>query len=380
MGSILARRRKDGSIGYTAQIVRKQGKIFLHRENKTFDKEREAKAWLRFREAELDKPGALDELRKPDPPLADVIDKYTQESAKEIGRTKTQVLRSIKGYAIAEMASSTIRSEHIVAFAQELLAGGRSPPTVGNYVSHLAAIFAVARPAWGYQLDQQAIKDAQAALTRLGTIAKSNQRDRRPTLSELGRLMEHFSLIQARRPKSNPMTRIVAFAIFSARRQEEITRITWADLDEAHSRVMVRDMKHPGDKAGNDTWVELPAEALRIIKSMPRTKAEIFPFTTDAIGTAFTRACLLLGINTDDMPDKDRLHFHDLRHEGVSRLFEMGRTIPQAASVSGHRSWQSLQRYSHIRESGDKYAGWEWLEKVGALGARAGQIRTQLDF
>jgi hypothetical protein len=41
------------------------------------------------------------------------------------------------------------------------------------------------------------------------------------------------------------------------------------------------------------------------------------------------------------------LHFHDLRHEGISRLFEMGRTIPQAASVSGHRSWASLQRYSH---------------------------------
>jgi integrase len=56
----------------------------------------------------------------------------------------------------------------------------------------------------------------------------------------------------------------------------------------------------------------------------------------------------------------DDLHFHDLRHEGVSRLFEMGRTIPQVASVSGHRSWQSLQRYTHLRQVGDKYAGWKW--------------------
>lgn len=58
------------------------------------------------------------------------------------------------------------------------------------------------------------------------------------------------------------------------------------------------------------------------------------------------------------------LHFHDLRHEGISRLFEIGYTIPRAASVSGHRSWSSLQRYSHIRQTGDKYKGWKWLDIV----------------
>jgi hypothetical protein len=26
----------------------------------------------------------------------------------------------------------------------------------------------------------------------------------------------------------------------------------------------------------------------------------------------------------------------------------------------GHRTWASLQRYSHIRQSGDKYANWKW--------------------
>ena len=89
---------------------------------------------------------------------------------------------------------------------------------------------------------------------------------------------------------------------------------------------------------------------------MPHTKPEIFPFGTDAISAAFTCACRLL-----DIAD---LHFHDLRHEGVSRLFEMGRTIPLAASVSGHKSWSSLQRYAHLREKGDKLANWPWLPKI----------------
>lgn len=56
----------------------------------------------------------------------------------------------------------------------------------------------------------------------------------------------------------------------------------------------------------------------------------------------------------------DDLRFHDLRHTGISRLFEMGRTIPQVACVSAHRSWSSLKRYAHIRQSGDRLTGWSW--------------------
>jgi len=37
----------------------------------------------------------------------------------------------------------------------------------------------------------------------------------------------------------------------------------------------------------------------------------------------------------------------------------MGWNIPQVSTVSGHRSWQSLKRYAHIRQRGDKYAGWK---------------------
>jgi len=31
------------------------------------------------------------------------------------------------------------------------------------------------------------------------------------------------------------------------------------------------------------------------------------------------------------------LHFHDLRHEGTSRLFEAGLTIEKVALVTGHK-------------------------------------------
>src|SRR5690242_15296792 len=125
MGHVVPRKRRDGSTGYTAQIVlKKDGKV-THREAKTFDRRQAANAWMARREDELAKPGAIQRARQSenDPKLRDVIDRYTNESEREIGRTKAQVLRAIKDYDIAEMRCSDITSADIVAFAQSLPAG-----------------------------------------------------------------------------------------------------------------------------------------------------------------------------------------------------------------------------------------------------------------
>jgi site-specific recombinase XerD len=43
------------------------------------------------------------------------------------------------------------------------------------------------------------------------------------------------------------------------------------------------------------------------------------------------------------------LHFHDLRHEGTSRLFEAGLSIEKVALVTGHKDWRMLQRYTNLK-------------------------------
>jgi len=351
MASIVERKKKDGTPSFMAQIVIKRDGKIVHRENKTFPKRREAVSWGAHRETELAKPGAVEEIKREDPTLSEAITKYVSES-KRLGRTKAQVLKSLKDYDIAKRRCSEIRSEHIVALAREL-AETRSPATVASYLTFLSGVFKVARPAWGYPLDEVAMRDAMVVATKLEFRGRSNQRDRRPTVDEMNRLMEFFA---ARKADAVPMARLAAFAIFSTRREGEIVRIRWDDLDEAHSRILVRDAKDPRGAAGNHIWTELTPEALAIIKTTPRTAEAIFPYKGDTINFAWRDACRLLDI-------KD-LKFHDLRHEGVSRLFEMGRTIPQVASVSGHRSWQNLQRYTHLRQTGDKWQDWKWLSVV----------------
>ena len=350
--------RTDGTTTFTAQVRFKRGGKTVYQETKTFERERVARAWLARRREELEKPGALEKAQSPGGTLADAIRDYTDD-VDRIGKTKAQVLRSLLEFDIASRPMSEIRSQDIVELARQLGRGGRQPQTVQNYLSHLGAVFAVARSAYGYDVDRSVISDALETTRRLGMTGKSGKRDRRPTIEEIDALLAHFEEIRARRPSSNPMAHVVAFALFSTRRQEEITRVEWDDLDERHSRVLVRDMKHPGQKRGNDVFVDLPPEAMEIIRKMPRRDPRIFPFSTDAISAAFTRACKVLDI--------EDLHFHDLRHEGVSRLFEMGWTIPRVSAVSGHRSWSSLQRYAHLRETGDRWAGWPWLERLERL-------------
>lgn len=344
-------------MGYTAQIRLKKAGVIIHTESKTFDRQQAAVIWLKKRESELAEPGALEKTRMPDPPLAKVIEHYLKEARRAYGKTKIQVLNTIMQSDLGKMQCSTIRSTDIMEFAQGL---GVQPQTVGNYLAHLASVFAVARPAWGYQLDKTAIDDARLVARRLGVTSRSNQRDRRPSIDELDKLLDYFGVIQAKRKDAIPMQEVVLFAIFSTRRLEEITRIAWEDLDVARSEIIVRDMKHPGEKIGNDVRVTLPPQALRLILKRgdpDKMKGPIFPFNSDSISASFTRAVKYLAI--------EDLHLHDMRHDGISRLFEMGWTIPQAATVSGHRTWNSLKRYTHMRESGDKYKDWKRLANMG---------------
>lgn len=70
------------------------------------------------------------------------------------------------------------------------------------------------------ELSRDTMRDALEASKRLGLVAKSSSRERRPTRDEMTKLHEFF---QQRR--GMPMDKVLVFAVFSARRQEEITRI-----------------------------------------------------------------------------------------------------------------------------------------------------------
>jgi len=363
---VVERVRADGSKAYLAQIdiVRKGER---YRENRTFDKKQHAEQWIKTRSKdirELIENGQGHELKTKGRKLSDAIQVYLDNHKREMGATKRQVLNTIlNDFDIANRHCSDIGSREIVTLAQELSNGGRSPSTVHIYLSALSSVFAVAKLAWGFDLDRSATIDAMTVCNRLGITGRSKARDRRPTRDELEAILEYFETSYLNHPGSAPMHKITLFAMFSTRRESEIARAKHTDLDPETSRLFIKDMKHPGKKAGNDVWCDLPAPALQVAQSMKPFKSKvekkrelIFGTSKDVISRRWTEACRMLGI--------EDLVFHDLRHEGISRLFEMGETIPQVAAVSGHRSWASMQRYTHLQTRGDRYRDWEWIERV----------------
>jgi len=182
-------------------------------------------------------------------------------------------------------------------------------------------------------------QEAREACATLRLIGKARKRARRPTPQELARLRDYFAARDRR--ADIPMVAIMDFAIASARRQVEITRLEWTDNDEIGRTGLVRDAKHPRHKEGNHRRFKYTPEAWAIVEQQPRKSEYIFPFDAQSVGAAFTRACGILGIQD--------LHFHDLRHEATSRLFERGYQIHEVAQFTLHDSWNELKHYANLK-------------------------------
>lgn len=341
MGTIIARKRRDGTTGYTAQIrLKRDGKI-VHAETETFGRRQLALEWMRRREAELDQRRARGEPLGQRVTLGELIAWYETDVGELTpwGRTKTADLARLRGYAIAERQVARLAAADYIEHVEDRRRAGAGPATAGNDLIWLRQVLRSARASEGVHVDLQALDDATDELRRRKLIGKSRQRDRRLAADEERRLREYFAG-RDRRARI-PMVDIMDFALASARRLEEITRLAWADVDLERGVATLRDVKHPRHKTGNDRQFRLFADAAAVVARQPRTGDRVFPYEAKSIGAAFARACQFLEI--------EGLHFHDLRHEATSRLFERGHSIQEVAQVTLHESWATLRRYTHLR-------------------------------
>lgn len=223
MATIRARKRTDGSISYTAQIRLFRDGVQVYQESQTFARKQATRAWVRKREAELDQPGAIERANRRGATVKEMIDRYLieMEKVRPLGKIKLATLRAVSESYLGKLNDQDINSQQLVEYAVWRMGkegGGVKPQTVGNGLAHLGAVLSIARPAWGYEVDTHAMTDARKVLKKLGYNMRSRERDRRPTLEELDKLLKHFQGIQARRPTSINMLKMTGFALFSTRR------------------------------------------------------------------------------------------------------------------------------------------------------------------
>ncbi len=328
MASIEKRTKADGTIVYKASIVIKKMGIIVHRESKTFIKQKLAKDWGLRREVELQETTVY----KKRPPLAlgKVIQMYLDQF--DTGRTKTSDMKKLINTDIAKLNIHTLTSADIIAHVRKRNESCQAQ-TAGNDLIWMNMVLRTMSGVIELDTDLSIIASAREVLRNHGLIAKSNKRTRRPTRQELWALSKYFG-------RGHYMLYQMWFAIFSCRRQAEITKIQWADIKHENATCLIRDLKDP--KAKNKTRrCKLPKSAYKIIMRQPHSSPiYVFPYNSRTVSANFTRACQVLCI--------EDLHFHDLRREGTSRLFEAGLSIQQVAQVTLHEQWSTLKIYVNL--------------------------------
>lgn len=266
--------------------------------------------------------------------VADLIEQYRKLRA----ATRPIVRKSTEHYTLVTLERTlgsiqrtALTAEGLLGWARMRADEGVQPYTVKCELSKLTTVLRYCAPELLPQIDASVPK-----LSYLGLIGASKPRERRPSAEELQLILQWLEQHAGR-----PMRDCVLFASLTAMRRSECVGLLWSDLDEHQRMVLVRNRKDPRQKVGNDQWVPLLYGSFEIVLNQERASERIFPIHPKAVTKAFTECRKALGL--------EDIVLHDMRHEGISRMFEAGFGIPQVAVVSGHKSWSHLKRYTNLK-------------------------------
>ena len=200
------------------------------------------------------------------------------------------------------------------------------PATFNREIAILRHMFQIAETEWKYPIKKNPLKDFKKPKVQ-------NERQRRLSHGE------YVKLRQASLKTINPyIWTIVELALETAMRRGEIIGICKSHIDFDKRLLQI-----PLTKTGCARTIPLSQKAFSILESVANVSVadKLFPITANSFRLAWEKLVKRAGI-TD-------LHFHDLRHEAVSRLFEKGLSVPEVALISGHKTYKMLMRYTHIR-------------------------------
>lgn len=310
------RRRQDK---WQCQVRRKG---FKARSN-SFAQRKDAERWGMLQEREIDLLESRG-LTESSPPcnmsLADGLERHAQ--LVRVGSGEQYLLRAMKRRSIATKSLTALSRQDVIAYRDGRLATvGAS--TVARELWLIQRTLDLARKEWGFPaLDNVAREVAKPRLPR--------GRERRLIVGEEAKL-----LAAAKATRTPGLAAIIRFGLETAMRQSEMLGLRWDHIDLEGRTALL-----PRTKNGRARTVPLSLEAVRILKASSNDVSGPFPASKEAIKQAWKRITAKVG-----SPD---LHFHDLRHEAVSRLFELGLEMPEVMMISGHTDPRMLLRYTHL--------------------------------
>jgi integrase len=313
-------------------IVRRKGYGQVAR---SFTTKRDAETWARQQEIALDRAelpvstGVLKGMT-----LRDLLIRYRNEVSSR-KRSREMEQRWINGFLRQRMVDKSLaalRPEDFAAYRDERLAGA-VPSTVSRMMVILQHAYEAARRDWGLPIPVNPVKQVRKP-------GYGAPRERRLGPGELERLLGACSA--KRTPYLAPL---ILLALETAMRRGELLAMRWGDINWNRNTIRI-----PVAKNGHSRTIPLSPQGRELLLRWgdgieceglaPRAAETVFPVGANAVRLAWDRLCRRAGV-TD-------LHFHDLRHEAISRFFEKGLSVPEVALISGHRDYRMLARYTHM--------------------------------
>jgi integrase len=334
---------------FLAQVRIKQGGAIIFSESKVFDTKVQARSWGDRLEAKVKAEGPAKHASSK-VTVGELVRMHLKAQLKVrplLGRSTIHNHNKIAD-EFDKILVRDLKPKHLIDYAtRRKTEDGVSPTTIKSDLSPVSAAFGVARIAYEVDANPDVIAEAMHYLDDQGLVAMSKSIVRWVDQEEEDALLAEFTRRNAHPPTEIDMVSLYRFALAFPRRLGELGRLEWRTIDPKKRTIVIPQVKHPKKKEFNDQVVPLLQPAWDLLEQIPKLDARVFPYNMESASAAFER--VRNRIADTGLPRIKDLRFHDLRHTGISMLFWMGFQIPEVALVSGHTSWNTLKRYTHIR-------------------------------
>jgi integrase len=293
--------------------------------SKSFSTRTDALAWAREKERSIDRaelPVDIKELKRVT--VSDLLKRYEQEiTPKKRGAIfERSRIRQMLAHPMSRTSLNNLSGATVAQYRDDRLKKVK-PPSVRRELVILRHVFETAIREWGLPIRENPVKRI-----RLPQDARPRER----------RLMgEDESLLYAalRERSAWYLRPFLILLVETGMRRGELLSIRWRDIDFKNSTVKILRTKN-----GHPRCIPLTPVALETFQGIARRGEKVFPISANAVRLAWERLRARSGLLD--------LRLHDLRHEAVSRFFELGLSSTEVAAISGHREPRMLSRYTHL--------------------------------
>jgi len=318
--------RKRGN-RYHVQIRRRGQSI-----TRTFDRLATAKSWIPKIEGDIERQLYVDTSGTERTTVLELLQRYERQISPSHKGQQVEAyrLRTLKKH-LGALRLIHLTNKEIASYRDDRLKEV-SPSSLKRELTILSRVLTIASRDWGISIPQNPVK--------MISLPKADKaRTRRLEAGEKERLLQSTNL---------ELHRIIVLALETGMRRGEILSIKKSHIDFNKSVLFI-----PSTKTDTPRTIPLSSAAVTSLRGQLRASQEesggviplhecpLFTYSLRGLSGAFLRLCRRLNI--------DNLHFHDLRHEATSRLFEKGLNPVEVATITGHKDTKMLMRYTHLR-------------------------------